>query len=439
MNLEKINDILNKLSVTPGRIDKENILKSIKDDKETLSVLKFLNDPLIVTNLAYKKMNKNVVNTEVREVGTLQELIDYVSYESTGTDKDVATVLKFIEDNPKYEDMIKKIVTKTFKTGLSAKTLNKIYGKDFIFIMELQLAETYKENDKKKFPDNSLFTITIKFDGHRNVFQPISNKFMTRSGKVNTGLTELTTEATKIMSYLKEKYNQDFYLDGEILIENTDKPKEEWFNETSKLLGAKQDNKTNLKYIIFDICPKNEFEVDKISKLNYTDRRAILVDAFENLELKHIEHAKALYTGTDKNKIMELYLKAIEDGEEGIMINLEAPYYCKRTSTLLKVKPVQSADLEIVGFEEGSPNSKYEGMLGALVVDYKGARVGVGSGLSDELRKEIWENKEDYLGKIAEIVYTTESVNQENSEISLRFPRFKCIRTDKTVDDINFE
>lgn len=438
MTLEKINRTLNQLAMTNGRIDKENILKTITDE-DTLSVLRFLNDPLVVTNLAYKKMNKKVTSLEDKEINTFQELIDYVSYQSTGSDKDVATVLKFIEKYPQYEDMIKKVVTKTYKTGLTAKTLNKIYGEDFIFIMELQLAETYKENDKKKFPDNKVFTITIKFDGHRNVFQPISHKFMTRSGKVNTGLNQLTEEATKILAYLKEKYSQDFYLDGEILIENTSKPKEEWFNETSKILGAKQDNKTNLKYIIFDICPKDEFEVSKVSKLNYSDRREILTDAFNALKLNHIEHAKALYTGTDKSKIMEFYLKAVEDGEEGIMINLEAPYYCKRTSTLLKVKPVQSADLEIVGFEEGSPNSKYEGMLGALIVDYKGTRVGVGSGLSDELRKEIWDNKEDYLGKIAEIVYTTESKNQNDDTINLRFPRFKTIRLDKTIDDINIE
>ena len=36
-----------------------------------------------------------------------------------------------------------------------------------------------------------------------------------------------------------------------------------------------------------------------------------------------------------------------------------------------------------------------------------------GSGFTDEDRKEIWNNKEKYLGKIAEIQYFRESHNQD--------------------------
>lgn len=430
--------ILNKISSESGRLKKEAFLIENKDNQLLIETLKFLHDPAIVANLAYKKVNKDVSTPPKDKILTYIDLLDYV-VKSSGKDAEIASIQDFIYNYPNEATELKQIVTKSYKTGFSAKTLNKIFGDNFIFVLELQLAETYKEDDLKKFPEGTIFTITTKFDGHRNTFSPSMKKYLTRSGKLNEGLTEIEKSASQILEYLKDKYGKDFYLDGEIMIENTDKPKSEWFNETTKLLGAKKENKTNLKYILFDLCPQKEFEIDKVSKDTYSTRRSILEDALNALNLPHVELAEALYVGTDKSKIMEFYTKAVNDGEEGIMVNLEAPYYCKRTHTLLKVKPVNSADLEIIGFEEGAPETKYVGMLGSLIVNYKGTPVHVGSGLTDPMRKEIWENQTDYLGKIAEVIYTTESTNQVDDSIKLRFPRFKQIRYDKTVDDVNFE
>ena len=139
------------------------------------------------------------------------------------------------------------------------------------------------------------------------------------------------------------------------------------------------------------------------------------------------------------NQIDSYYQDAIENNEEGIMINLNKPYQCKRTPYILKVKPTLSADLEIIGFEKGEPYSKYENTLGNLIVNFNGVAIGVGSGLSDKMRDEIWNNQDDYLHKIAEIQYTSISKNKNNDDLNLRFPRFKTIRNDKTIDDINIE
>lgn len=96
----------------------------------------------------------------------------------------------------------------------------------------------------------------------------------------------------------------------------------------------------------------------------------------------------------------------------------------KNNQTLRRVL----VDCKIIGFEEGT--GKYEGMLGALLLDYKGYELRCGSGFTDEDRKEIWNNKEKYLGKIAEIQYFRESRNQDGG-LSVSFPVFICIRHDK--------
>ena len=134
--------------------------------------------------------------------------------------------------------------------------------------------------------------------------------------------------------------------------------------------------------------------------------------------------------GNDTSKILEILNEQVAAKNEGIMLNIvDAPYHFGRTWDLLKVKLFKDCDLVITGFEEGT--NKLQGTLGALILDYKGNELRCGSGFSDEQRAEIWANRDQYLGKIAEIKYFEETTNQ-NGGISLRFPTFKDIRTDKT-------
>ena len=82
-------------------------------------------------------------------------------------------------------------------------------------------------------------------------------------------------------------------------------------------------------------------------------------------------------------------------------------------------------DLKIIDYIEGT--GKYVNMLGALVVDFKGNSVGIGTGFSDEDRKYIWDNRDKLLGRIVELRYF-EVTKDKNGIESLRFPSYVCIR-----------
>ena len=65
--------------------------------------------------------------------------------------------------------------------------------------------------------------------------------------------------------------------------------------------------------------------------------------------------------------------------------------------------------------------------LGSLIVSYKGNSVGVGSGLSEDMRKAIWSNPNGYIGRVATIQYFEET-KDKTGKLSIRFPVFKELR-----------
>ena len=107
---------------------------------------------------------------------------------------------------------------------------------------------------------------------------------------------------------------------------------------------------------------------------------------------------------------------------------IHKPYEFKRSKVLQKLKVMSTCDLRVIGFEEG--DGKLKGTLGKIICNYKGFDLGVGSGFSEAMRDEVWNNQDKYLGKISEIQYFEETNNDEGG-LSLRFPVFKQWRFDK--------
>jgi DNA ligase-1 len=222
-------------------------------------------------------------------------------------------------------------------------------------------------------------------------------------------------------------------LDGEITLLN-DKgiPSKEAYKQAMKIT-RKDGEKHGVKMKVFDAMTAKEFR-NQCCKYDYVTRRADLELLFSARSFGYFELLPILYKGSDTSMITKFLDEAIANDQEGVMINIcDALYEFKRTTNLLKVKKMQTMDLEIIGFEEGS--GKYKDTLGAILVRYKnGNIVKVGSGFTDWLRSEIWNNQNKYLGVVSEIQYFEETTNDDGGE-SLRFPIFKDFRPDKLTPD----
>jgi ATP-dependent DNA ligase len=102
------------------------------------------------------------------------------------------------------------------------------------------------------------------------------------------------------------------------------------------------------------------------------------------------------------------------------------------TGEIIKLKRVLSFDLRVTGMEEGK--GKHAGRLGAIVVDFRGKELRVGTGFSDYEREKWWRLQDadgtTVVGCIAEI----EAMDYSEDGL-LREPRFKGIRFDKLETD----
>jgi DNA ligase-1 len=311
--------------------------------------------------------------------------------------------------------------------GCEAKTINSVIP-GLIPTFEVQLAQKYFEKPERL--EGKTFALTTKIDGGRIIAIRESDgvSFFTRAGQRYEGLVDLERE-------MLETFPAGTVLDGEItILNNAGVPSKEAYKRAMKITRS-DGEKHGLKMLVFDTMTITEWKNQKCTD-DYVTRRAMLEGLYFQPAIKrtYFELLPVLYRGSDTSKVLEYLEEAIANNEEGVMINIcDAVYEFGRTWNLMKVKKMNTLDLEVVDYEEGS--GRLAGTLGAIHVRYKnGNIVKVGSGFSDDLRKQIWNHDVMIVGKIVEIQYFEESTNADGG-ISLRFPVFKDFRPDKLTPD----
>lgn len=448
MIIKELYQICNKIQSESSTLAKKEILKSEINNESFRTLLKFLYDPMIITGISNSKINKvfadskksfscksflakTNINDNEPKFNDLFQLLDYISKNNTGRDSDIKVCQKFIEthtDSNELSDFVSSIITKSLKLGIDVRTVRDVYGKDFIYLFEVQNAYSYKDY---KLEPNEWFCLSQKMNGNRAIYK--DNELTSRQGKAFSGLNHIIDDLKKLQS----NYAEDMVFDGEIMRRNIDNlPDNENFTIGTGILNADSGDKSILQYVIFDLLPKDEFEAGE-SKLVYSQRLIqmhYLDHYIKSQNLNNVVVVPVLYEGTDQKQIDICLNKMESEGKEGCMLARDVTYKCKRHSGLLKVKKFNTVDLYIVGYERGS--GKYENTLGAILVDYLGNTVGVGSGFSDEQRDDIWNNRDDIIGKLVEVKYKDISINHSTGEKSLQFPVFVRFRDDKDFESL---
>lgn len=200
-----------------------------------------------------------------------------------------------------------------------------------------------------------------------------------------------------------------------------------------------QDGTPDFVLWMFDFVP-NGSETD----MPYSERLRAMLDWYRDAseEAKAVINILPFKVLNSAEELREYESKVLAEGFEGVCLRTpESPYKCGRSTWkeryLLKLKVFLDSEAEVIGMEEQQSNQnaleknelgltkrsgKKEGMvktgrLGKFLcrdihtgVEFK---CGSGQGLTLELRKEIWDNQGEYVGKIFKYKYQPHGVKKK--------------------------
>ena len=447
--MENINDLCTKFLILKSKSkvqDKIDTLDEYASDPYFCYLIEYLLNTDKITGIKKSKLKKQIKNTSKLldvQYDSLKDLIEYLLSNNTGTDQNVYIVQNFInriQNSPQINErqIISDIITKDFKCGVTDLTA---YG----HIPGLE--RNWRERKGHSLIDNKTgelktkkilgknITVTLKLDGFRYkvVKQGDDTNIYTSSGKLDNTLIEIMEEAKKL---------PDGVYDGEVIAHGEFENSTARFNATTKILG-KDDIKAGVDFIVFDYVDDiegffdyREYKVPRYKRLEQARDIIACTEGLYYIKLAPVYCNNTKATDSIINNIYGIYEKVINEGEEGLVIDIaDASYVRAKGTSMFKMKPEVSGDFKVVDVIEGK--GKDAGRLGAFVIEYKDNTVHVGSGLTDAIREEVWANPDEYIGKLIEVVYFGETKDEKTGLASIRLPRFKRFRHDKT--DVSYD
>lgn len=219
-------------------------------------------------------------------------------------------------------------------------------------------------------------------------------------------------------------------LDGELTTHSNDGTLRQFSQIQSDIMS--EDGEPNFRFQIFDYV-KDDIQKPYMLRIQDLTEWAKEMPSYCQLVLPSVISGEA--------DLLKYEEAALSQGHEGIMTRkLDGPYKCGRSSFreqfLVKIKRFVDSEAEIVGFEERLHNvneatldelghtkrsSAKDGLvpantLGTLLVrdvhDGREFGIGTGKGLDDSLRKTMWINKSEYIGKIIKYRYQEVGVKE---------------------------
>lgn len=250
-----------------------------------------------------------------------------------------------------------------------------------------------------------------KYDGCLAIVVPDGQGYvLTRTGELITSIPHVLAQAREMLP--------GYVIFGEVY--KFDTP----FKDISGSFRrhAPQDD---LMLVAFDAVPLADWLAGKCDE-SYKARLARLLNAWHAYPIPAVEVAP-WGDAVDSQRFANVLVKA--GGYDGaILRRADAGWRvgASKNGEAIKVKPVQSLDLECVGWFPGK--GKHAGRAGGISVVYKGVCTDVGTGFTDAERALIFSGGvEDAVAEVAFMGFTEAG--------KLREPRFKGWRFDKDQPD----
>jgi DNA ligase-1 len=388
-------------------------------------------DPFVIFGVKQVPTTTDITGAENPWVDFEKLLGSLANRELTGNAaRDALDTMSQRFDSDEWNGFCANVIKKDLRCGISDKTINKVVGntKYKIPVFGCQLATSCEDRPEM----SGVKRLEPKLDGVRVLLRVDSVvSSYSRNGKVfeNFGHIEqaIIGVCKKLISVGGKSLASGFLLDGEVTGNS--------FQELMKQARRKRDAQaTDSVFHVFDIIPLEDFDrghwnaqlskrIAILEKLRPIFETTTCIKLLPSIQVD-------LDTAAGRDQLDRYAGDQVRVGYEGIMIkSLDAPYECKRNTFWLKWKPTITVDLEITHVEAGT--GRNAGRLGALVcngVDSgKTISVNVGSGFSDDQRISFYDDRDNLIGQVVEVLADAVTQNQDGS-YSLRFPRFVRFR-----------
>jgi len=337
----------------------------------------------------------------------------YIKYNKTGDKNDLR------------DDLLNLKLCRSIDAGISAKTINKVYGRQVIPQWGVQKALDFKNfKTTKKRKDSISFPCIAqyKYDGFSFtcIVDGAKPKFYTSGGhpfEIEESIFDNMEDGVYLGEMMGVGVQGKFGDRVKCGIQTT--------MRTNTAKGIKNFSKPNFR--IFEYLTLTEF-YDGKAKLPYEDRWLIMFNTNLDLEFDIADVTAEGKYCKDQDELNKFYYDALDAGWEGIIIRSPDHRWHndgKRTDKLVKRKNRQTVDLLCFDWKAG--NGKNAEKIGSL-------------GLKDKAGREVWvtprtdEDKERdphyYIGEIIEVAY--EQILKDGTYVQ---PVFNAVRFDKKEGD----
>ncbi len=406
-------DVIEEVASAKGK-QKEKIIADRMGDPMLRRVLKATYDPFVTYGI--KQVPESAVaGAESFSDHTFELLDKLADRRLTGNAAKQAILEELDLLSDQSVSLLTRILKKDLRAGFTAGTCNRAEP-GFIFVFECMLAHKFEDKRIKQWP----VAAEPKYDGVRSlaIWDGEAIAFFSRTGKVFEGMRPI---ADAIAEKFALHEVPAMVLDGELMDKG---------NQFNKIVGdvhKKDFQAEDAVYYVFDAISWEDFQADNDQR-DYRERRMNLSQLAEDTELVYLPNVKVTPVRVMRNKeqIDTWAAEIMKAGGEGLIVKpLDGKYEKKRSYSWLKIKGRVDFDALVIGTEAGE--GKYEGKIGALVIEVDGVEVSVGSGLTDAIRNL---KPEDVINRMMEGHY-----HEKTEADSLRHPVFDRFRDDKPPED----
>lgn len=418
-SLKHIYVLLDRIASTSKRTEKEQIIKENQDVPNFKDVVMYALDPFKMFHLTSIVSSKGlgtvarVQNLPEPTIENIFKKLDELADAKGATMEDRTELSWLASADEETKKVVNFILDKDLKCGAGVKTFRKFFPE----IPNHEVALCDKDLEKfKTYCDNdpSLVLVSDKLDGVRTwaFIDKSEVRYLSRNGKDYTNFSCFGDDVAVAIDYISQILFCDpsrIILDGEAIGASRDF--EAFVGNARKQEGAET---ADFEYHVFDFFCKDYPDMPLHKRLGVLEA---FFEQYGVRKLRMVSHRKLLHW-SDIDILLE---DALKRGEEGLVLkNRKDPYTFGRSRSWCKVKKRETVDLPVLRVIEGE--GKYEGVLGALVCEYNGTEVKVGSGYTDAQRIEFMTNPP----KMVEVYF-----QNQTGKGSLRFPIFVRDRFDK--------